>query len=371
MSFNRSSLLQQLIISVLPEEWEALENPESSLVISGFNRRVLLEMRSAVVRRNVNEDAGSAGIATAIDPSAVPEKTPAVFEEAPVSPEAVEELRRRLEEFLKEHMADKPDGWKWIITSCLYLSFIAEKPLHPIEIVGIKTVEEDGKTVYECPARSFDRKAVCQYCVCRRMSNYEISKRRTAKEFLKYDISGAIRRFVLKEDDDYIYLTFVSRDYRISKKTGLCEWSEDGFRTAVEGVFNDSMTIYDVLGDSKEYCCLSGRYKNSMYISTKGSTRAPDTSFFQKDADLFDKQPEALRKACIALGGRPAGKGDVSYEIPLFPFLPVLLQFWCSDEDFPADLQIFMDENVLDYMRFETTFYAVGHLLDRIKESMP
>ena len=37
-----------------------------------------------------------------------------------------------------------------------------------------------------------------------------------------------------------------------------------------------------------------------------------------------------------------------------------------ADEDFPASLQVFWDQNVLDYIRFETTYYQVFCVLRRI-----
>ena len=68
--------------------------------------------------------------------------------------------------------------------------------------------------------------------------------------------------------------------------------------------------------------------------------------------------------------GIKAGKGDVAYQIPVFDFLPVIFQFWNSDEDFAASLQLLVDKNILDYMHYETVWFAMSHLLSRIKEEM-
>ena len=62
-----------------------------------------------------------------------------------------------------------------------------ELAMHPTESVGIKVSEVDGQTVYECPVKENGEATTCYYCVCGRMSNYEISKRRVEKDFLKYD----------------------------------------------------------------------------------------------------------------------------------------------------------------------------------------
>lgn len=58
------------------------------------------------------------------------------------------------------------------------------------------------------------------------------------------------------------------------------------------------------------------------------------------------------------------------YELALFPFLPVIVRFWESDEEFPASLQILTDKNMLDYMHYETVMFALSHLMSRLKEEM-
>lgn len=60
----------------------------------------------------------------------------------------------------------------------------------------------------------------------------------------------------------------------------------------------------------------------------------------------------------------------MSYRIPLFDFFPVTLQFWDADDEFDAVLKIMWDRRTLDFMRYETTWYAAGHLLGRIRELM-
>ena len=56
------------------------------------------------------------------------------------------------------------------------------------------------------------------------------------------------------------------------------------------------------------------------------------------------------------------------YIINIFDFLPVKFLFFEEDCDFPPEIKFLWDENVLDYIRFETTFFAFSHLLHRIAE---
>lgn len=203
------------------------------------------------------------------------------------------------------------------------------------------------------------------------VSNYEITKQRVRSEFLKYDQTKMIQKFSLEYDDNYLYIWFLGRPYRIHRKTGLLEWSEDQFATCVEGDFNETLTIYDLLCDSKEHCRAAGDYVNLKSLSPlqSGGKRLGD-DLLGVQVRLFDHKDELLCASCEKLGGIKAGKGDVAYEIPMFDFLYCRIQFWNSDEEFCASLQIFLDKNILDFIRYETVWYAVSHLIRRLMEGL-
>lgn len=204
------------------------------------------------------------------------------------------------------------------------------------------------------------------------MSNYEITKHRMEKKFLEYDQERMIRKFQLPHDGEYLYIEFVGRRYRIGRGNGEVTWSKDGSADRVPADYNAAMTIYDVLCDSREGCRTGGEFVNMESLSAiRGSS--PSTvggGFFRTMEKLFDHREKEFSKACERLGGTPYGRGDAAYRIPLFTFLPVVVQLWNSDEEFPASLQILPDKNILQYMRYETMWFAVTHLLERIREDM-
>ena len=53
-----------------------------------------------------------------------------------------------------------------------------------------------------------------------RRSNYDITRDRLERDFLQYDQEAMLRRVPLRHDADYLYLTFLRREYRIDRKTG-------------------------------------------------------------------------------------------------------------------------------------------------------
>ncbi len=201
-------------------------------------------------------------------------------------------------------------------------------------------------------------------------SNYDITRDNTRQLFLQYDQETIIRKFALDHDKRYLYLPFVGRSYRIGRDTGVVEWSEDGFRAAREAGFNEALSICDALCCSREGCRLSGRF--CAVNQLKGivqSSRVGD-GLFQPVARHFDGRADRLARACAALGGRREGRGDVAFRLYPFSFLPILLQFWSSDEDFPASLTLLWDENTLDFVHYETTYYIADHLLQRLLDLM-
>jgi len=60
----------------------------------------------------------------------------------------------------------------------------------------------------------------------------------------------------------------------------------------------------------------------------------------------------------------------VSFRLEIFPFLPAVFQFWYSDEEFPAMLKFMWDENILDYVHYETIYFMMSHVVKRLEEEI-
>ncbi len=201
-------------------------------------------------------------------------------------------------------------------------------------------------------------------------TNYDIALENARPLFLGYDQDAMIRKFHLAYDDAYLYIRFVGRDYRIDRKSAYVEYSGDAFQSCAPAGFNEVMTIYAVLGYSEPDCRLAGNFVSLSNLKFNSAFGSADT-FFRKYAADFDHHIPELDDACRRLGGeRQDLAGDTAWRLAMFDFLPVILQFWESDEDFPANAKILWDENILSYMHFETIFYAANHLLGRIAETM-
>lgn len=206
------------------------------------------------------------------------------------------------------------------------------------------------------------------------MNNYEIAKENARPYFLKYDQEAIIRRFRLEHDAEYLYLDFCGSHFRIARATGEVERAADGGSgfagTVVPADFEETLSIYDILCYSRPDASLSGRWSLVNSLPGVGQNNGLGDNAVQRYEKEIDEKQEAFRRACLALGGREVPMGDIGYEIPVFPFFPMRLRFYCADEEFPAQLSILFDENTLCYMHYETTYYVVNCLMRSIHKRM-
>lgn len=200
-------------------------------------------------------------------------------------------------------------------------------------------------------------------------SNYDLQVDIGKRIFLAYDQELLIRKFSLKADPDWIYLTYLNTPCRIDRKTGAIEeYTASLWRECRN--FGTVMTIYDLLCYHRGAYAplLAGQWCTVGTFVVTGVTQTE--TFTGKFAGLFNGRPDALKRAAQMLGGteqpRMAG-ADLTFRFQVLPYFPVLLQFWEGDEDFPPKLLILWDRNTDRFMHFETTFYLQGDLLERLK----
>ena len=200
-----------------------------------------------------------------------------------------------------------------------------------------------------------------------RRDNYAITAARVRQLFAEYDQQALARKVGAKLDGEYFYVDFLSERYRIHRLTGdISRFHGDAWVEA--NSFGEVLTLMDLICDSREDRHPTGNWRNMRDFGHGFHQQLLE----QRDpwAERFQEQPEMFAKACEALGGEKYPLGDVAYSIPVFDDLRVLIQLWFGDEEFPAQLRYLWDENALQYLKYETMFYAVPLVLKRIQEQM-
>ena len=65
------------------------------------------------------------------------------------------------------------------------------------------------------------------------INNYDKTKISTAHVFLQYNQATMIHKYSLDYNSDWLYITFINRTYRINRKTGSVQWSDNDFEIIV------------------------------------------------------------------------------------------------------------------------------------------
>ena len=77
---------------------------------------------------------------------------------------------------------------------------------------------------------------------------------------------------------------------------------------------------------------------------------------------FFGSRPGLLLELAPLVGGQQTGElsGDAAVIIQAFPRVPLVLQLWAGDDEFPADGNVLMDRTISDYLSTEDVALASG-----------
>ena len=181
-----------------------------------------------------------------------------------------------------------------------------------------------------------------------RQSNYDQVIENWRLKFLEMDQEELIRKFQLEADEEFLYIIYFSKRFRIDRKNGFI--TEDGKSPGFDTVMNIFNTFYY----SAAHPVASGnlvafRQVKRVYPFEAAYRR---TIIFRLQ-ELFAGKTEELRKACEALGGTLLPQGDVGYVLPVFPFLNIAVLFWDKDEEFEAQANMLFDSEITEFMHEE------------------
>lgn len=248
------------------------------------------------------------------------------------------------------------------------------------------------------------------------LSDYEEIEKQWRMAFSDYDPDRVMRILGLVRDDVYLYVRYFETLYRLHLSDGVLEKQipQDGIpvQKAAGHVkkpssmrpsssylnpngqhgdrlylqedpvlpepdngwsgqlyFNEAMAVYHLLRYVKDDPSLSGRWIPNDQLDTRagGNSRQKDMLLetFSRD---FAGKTELLDAVCRKAGGTCVStKADLSYQFYPFPQVPIQLLFWDEDEDFPAQTQIMVDQQVTDFVHPDTTGCMAADLMKLLK----
>ncbi len=189
----------------------------------------------------------------------------------------------------------------------------------------------------------------------------QIQWERTSERFLSYDQEKMIRIFHLKHDEEKIWIAFMGREYYIDRKTGLMY---DGERQAS---LDETVSVYELLTNSDHEPFLTGKWESIASLCTNTT----DTSLGRYIDYLkpFKDDVALMQKTLLDMGAKPENKGDVSAVLTVYPNIPVWVQYWAADDEFPASIQFLFDAGITEHFRWSLLWNLMTMITDRMLET--
>lgn len=204
-------------------------------------------------------------------------------------------------------------------------------------------------------------------CPTERKNNYAIAASQAKQLFLRYDQQALIGKLDLRCDENFLYVLFFGQNYRIARGTGDME-RFDGSAWVDGNSFSEVMSILDLVCGSREDRHLGGKLLSMDTFGLQFHQNLNERE--NPTARYFDEHFPAFCAACLALGGENVSQGDAGFVFRIFEDLPLAVILWRGDDEFSAQLRYLWDENALQYIRYETMYYAVGYLNGLIRQQM-
>jgi hypothetical protein len=80
--------------------------------------------------------------------------------------------------------------------------------------------------------------------------------------------------------------------------------------------------------------------------------------------ETFGQDLNSFRDACLSWGGIKVDGGDIAFELPMFPRLPVRIILWKKDEEFPARICFLFDQTADKHLRLDA-LWSVGKAIEK------
>ena len=191
--------------------------------------------------------------------------------------------------------------------------------------------------------------------------NYGRLYAQSRERFLTYDQQPMLDWYGLAHDEKYIYFRLLGREAALSRSTGeiVCAGEQAGF--------NEACAVYDILSRAQNRPVLANRWVSITDLG--GNTASYHAENLAPDLSALEGDLDRAKALCRSWGGREQKQGDLSFIVPFTEFFPVWIQVWEGEEELniPSRFNCLWDANTLDFMFYETTWYARGYLLDMLR----
>lgn len=185
--------------------------------------------------------------------------------------------------------------------------------------------------------------------------------------FSGFDSAGKERCITFTEEKEYILLQYFGGEYRLNCKNGVLE-KKDGTQWTDGLQMNEALAVYHYLGDGSGNIREPGKWvpEHSLDPVRIRSNDRIDPLLVSFANDYSGRMDELEEKCKMAGGEYEKSTGDTAWIFFPFPEIPVKLVFWEKDEEFPAQVRVFVRENATDYVHYEAVSFMIADLFQKI-----
>ena len=80
----------------------------------------------------------------------------------------------------------------------------------------------------------------------------------------------------------------------------------------------------------------------------------------------YENNIEEFKEKCERLDGIPLDMADAAYAFEITPRIPVAVQFWDKDDEFPAEAKILFDKTIAEHLPPDIVFCLTVEICMRI-----
>ncbi len=165
----------------------------------------------------------------------------------------------------------------------------------------------------------------------------------------------------LHSNGNSLSLWHFDRQISVDMCSGLLHCNSDSAPLSL----NEKLNVYTLLWYCKENARLSGSWL-PFHSLKNASPFAPafEKSVLRSFSGIFNGKESLLSTAVTCLGGSQINSS--SYFVPAFACMPLRLQFWDGDDEFPAQGNILFDKNATDFIHVESLVTIASQCLRRL-----
>lgn len=197
------------------------------------------------------------------------------------------------------------------------------------------------------------------------MNNYELQLRQWEQRMLLLSPGDLLKKLPeLQRVGNELQIRHLGRMIALDLSTGKLRCLSDSMGLSM----NEKLNIYTLLWYCKEDAKLSGNWLSFHDIKAV----SPFAPAFHKSvinalSFTFQGKENKFQEAVLSIGGHSLRRN--SYFVPAFACMPLMINFWDGDEEFPPQSNILFDENACDFIHPESLVTIASEAVQRLAQA--